>query len=514
VPEFSENQPVSDVVVVGGGHNALVCAAYLAEAGLAVTVLEGRNLIGGNTVTEELTLPGWRHDSCSTAHVVLQANPLIRDDELGLAARYGLKYLLTDPAVVFPLENGDLLTVHPDLKETAAEFARYSHADADALVAMIEDWNAGQRIAHAHLSAGLPLPDKPWSHSYEELRRRSAWNVITSTFQHPVTRQVMAWMAFATIQPPERLGTGALPAAIMAGRLAYGWATPVGGSDVLPKALAAHITDHGGAVETSAWVRSFIVEDGRCVGVRTDDGREFRAGRAVVAGSHLRELPGMLDTTSNVADEAARCWRPGIPLFAVHFALRADARYRSSGGAITSAAGGLGSPEGLLRQVAGLDSGRLETEDPWLLMMSSTAVDPGRAPGGTFKFLTAAPMLRDRNPWSDADAMAYAQVLLGIARRHIDGIDDADILAIRPESPTSLAAHNLSNIGGSCHGGEFALDDGTVIPGWLDYRTDVPGLYLTGSTSHPGGSVSGRPGRNTARTVLEDLGVTPKMSRP
>ena len=181
---------------------------------------------------------------------------------------------------------------------------------------------------------------------------------------------------------------------------------------------------------------------------------------------------------------------------------------------MTSAAGGLGSPEGLLRQVAGLDSGRLETEDPWLLMMSSTAVDPGRAPGGTFKFLTAAPMLRDGNPWSDADAMAYAQVLLGVARRHIDGIDDADILAIRPESPTSLAAHNLSNIGGSCHGGEFALDDGTIIPGWLDHRTDVPGLYLTGSTSHPGGSVSGRPGRNTARTVLTDLGLPPTMASP
>jgi phytoene dehydrogenase-like protein len=300
----------------------------------------------------------------------------------------------------------------------------------------------------------------------------------------------------------------------MAGRLAYGWATPVGGSGALPKALAAHITDHGGTVETSALVRSFIVEHGRCVGVRTDDGREFRAGRAVVAGSHLRELPGMLDAASSVADDAARRWQPGIPLFAVHFALRADARYRSAAGPVTSAAGGLGSPEGLLRQVAGLASGHLETEDPWLLMMSSTAVDPERAPGGTFKFLTVAPMLRDGKPWSDADAMAYAQVLLGIARRHIDGIDDADILAIRPESPTSLAAHNLSNIGGSCHGGEFALDDGTVIPGWLDYRTDVTGLYLTGSTSHPGGSVSGRPGRNTARTVLADLGLTPTMSSP
>jgi phytoene dehydrogenase-like protein len=201
-------------------------------------------------------------------------------------------------------------------------------------------------------------------------------------------------------------------------------------------------------------------------------------------------------------------------LFAVHFALRADARYRSRSGPITSAAGGLGSPDGLLRQVEGLSSGRIETEDPWLLMMSSTAVDPDRAPGGTFKFLTAAPMLHDGSAWSDGDAMEYAQVLLGIARRHIDGIEDADILAIRPESPTSLAAHNLSNIGGSCHGGEFAMDDGTVIPGWLDYRTDVPGLYLTGSTSHPGGSVSGRPGRNTARTVLADLGLSAPMSVP
>jgi phytoene dehydrogenase-like protein len=514
VPPPSSSNPVSDVVVVGGGHNALVCAAYLAEAGLSVTVLEGRDVIGGNTVTEELTLPGWRHDSCSTAHVVLQSNPLIRDDELALIARYGLEYIVTDPAVVFPLADGDLLTVHPDLTDTAAEFARYSRTDADALVTMIEDWNAGQRIAHAHVSAGLALPDKPWSRSYEQLRRRSASDVIVSTFHHPVVRQVMTWMAFATIQPPERPGTGALPAAIMAGRLAYGWATPVGGSGTLPKALAAHITDHGGAVETTAWVRSYLVERGRCVGVRTDDGREFRAGRAVVAGSHLGELPAMLETASSVADHAARCWRPGISLFAVHFALRADACYRSAGGRVTSAAGGLGSPEGLLRQVAGLPSGRLETEDPWLLMMSSTAVDPDRAPGGTFKFLTAAPMLRDGSPWSDADAMAYTQVLLGIARRHVDGIDDADILAIRPESPTSLAAHNRSNIGGSCHGGEFALDDGTVIPGWLDYRTDVPGLYLTGSTSHPGGSVSGRPGRNTARTVLADLGLTPTMSSP
>lgn len=503
------NAAESDVIVVGGGHNALVCAAYLAEAGLSVTVLEGRDVIGGNTVTEELTLPGWQHDSCSSAHVVLQSNPLIRADELGLLSRYGLEYLVTDPAVVFPLEGGDLLTIHPGLDATAKEFARLSVADAEALTSMINDWNAGLRVAHAHYSAGLPLPDDEWSARYETLRRRSAWDVIMSTFEHPAVQHAMTWMAFATLQPPERSGTGALPAAIMAGRIAFGWTTPIGGSGALPDALAAHIVDHGGTVKTSAWVDRLVTEDGRCVGVRTADERTFRARRAVVAGSHVRELPSMLDVESPQAVEAAGRWRPGISVFAVHFALKADIRYRTPDGGMPAVAGALGSPEGLRRQVVAAYEGRLETDEPWLLMVSSTVVDPDRAPGGIFKFLTVAPELLGGLPWTDDAAAVYADALLTYARRYVDGLMPDDILAIRPESPTTIAAHNLANIGGSCHGGEFVLDDGSVIPGWPDHRSDVPGLYLTGSTSHPGGSVSGRPGRNAARVVLEDLGVDP-----
>jgi phytoene dehydrogenase-like protein len=501
--------PVSDVVVVGGGHNALISAAYLAEAGLSVTVLEGRDVVGGNTATEELTLPGWRHDTCSSAHVVLQSNPLIRADELGLIDRYGLEYVVTDPAVVLPLDDGDVLTIHSDLEATADELARFSRSDAEALRSMIGDWNSGLRTAHAHFSAGLPLPDDPWSTRYDELRRRSAWEVVHSTFEHPVTRRAMMWMAFATIQPPERPGTGALPAAIMAGRISFGWTTPVGGSSALPEALVAHVLDHGGTVETSAWVDSLLVEGGRCNAVRTKDGRVFQARRAVVAGSHLAELPAMLDVDSVMAADAARRWRPGLSVFAVHLALRADVRYGTPNGSVTAVAGGLGTPDGLRRQVAGAFDGRLETEEPWLLLVDSTVVDPGRAPGGVFKLLSVAPMLLDGQPWTDADASAHAEALLAYARAHVDGLEPDDILAVRPESPTTIAAHNLSNIGGSCHGGEFVLDDGEVIPGWRDYRTDIEGLYLTGSTSHPGGSVSGRPGRNTARVVLGDLGIDP-----
>ena len=116
----------ADVVVVGAGHNGLICAGYLAEAGLQVVVLEARPLVGGNTVTEELTLPGFAHDSCSSAHVLIQSNPLLADDELGLISRWGLEYVHTDPAVILPQPDGDSLVIHRDLEATVDEIGRAS----------------------------------------------------------------------------------------------------------------------------------------------------------------------------------------------------------------------------------------------------------------------------------------------------------------------------------------------------------------------------------------------------
>src|SRR4029453_12014214 len=106
----------ADVVVLGAGHNGLVCAGYLAEAGLQVAVLEARPLVGGNTATEELTLPGFAHDSCSSAHVLIQSSPLLADDELELLVKWGLQYVHTDPAVVLPQANGDTMVIHRDLR--------------------------------------------------------------------------------------------------------------------------------------------------------------------------------------------------------------------------------------------------------------------------------------------------------------------------------------------------------------------------------------------------------------
>jgi phytoene dehydrogenase-like protein len=495
----------AEVVVVGAGHNSLVCAGYLAKAGFEVLVLEASPTVGGDTRTEQLTLPGVWHDSCSSAHVLIQSNPLIRDDELGLVSDYGLRYLTTDPAVVLPQARGEVLVVHPDLEATCDEIARWSTPDAEAFRALINDWNGGLAAAHGRWSSHLPQPRDGVTGAYLALRERSAFDVVHETFSHPVVRSFMLWMAMATIQDPRRPGTGFLPSSLTAGRLAFGWTTPVGGSQALPDALVRLLADHGGRVVCSASVASVETDASGVRGVVLADGRSVEVERALVAGSHLAQLAGMVSGSEPTADliAARDAWRPGLSVFAVHAALRRDLAFGDA--RVASAAAGYGTTDGMARHVERHNRGELETEDPWLLVVNQTVVDPDRAPdAATFKILTIAPYeLADGRRWGDLKN-AYGERLVALVASRATGLRSEDILAIRNESPLDVAAHNPHNVGGSCHGGEFRVD-GRVLPGWTRFDTDIPRLFVTGATTHPGGSVSGRPGRNAARVVLRSL---------
>lgn len=501
----------ADVVLIGSGHNALVTAGYLAAAGLGVVVLEASATLGGNTRTEELTLPGFAHDSCSSAHVLLQANPLIKDDELGLLSTFGLQYVLTDPAVVLPQADGRTLVVHRDLDATADEVARWSPTDADALRAVMAEWSGGLAAVHGRWSSGLPLGHGPCVAAYQALKARSAWDVVHERFEHPVIRSLVLWMAMATIQDPRRPGTGILPSSLTAGRLAYGWATPRGGSSALPGALVRLLEVHGGRVACAAPVERVEVRNGRVTAVRTRDGRRVGARLAVVSSAPLPRLASMLDGVDVPSDlsTARDAWRPGLSVFAVHAALRADLGFAGPDGTMRSVAAGLGTADGMARQMDRFWRGEPDAEDPWLLVVGQTVVDPQRAPDGaaTFKILTIAPYERSDGQSWEATKDQHAAALMQLVGERCTGLDADDVLAVRAESPVDVAGHNPHNVGGSCHGGEFLLPTGEVVPGWPSYRTSVPGLFLTGSTSHPGGSVSGRPGRNAARVVLEDLGM-------
>jgi phytoene dehydrogenase-like protein len=506
----------ADVVVAGAGHNSLIAAAYLAKAGFEVAVLEARDIIGGNTVTEELTLPGYKHDSCSSAHVLIQSNPLMRNNELELD-QFGLRYVFTDPALVMPLEDGTDLTMWRQRDRTAKEISRFSRADASAYLEFLDEWDSGLRQVHSRVSNLPPTEhtdDSEAARRYAKLNEMSARDVVFERFEDEHVRSFILWLSFATVQDVSQPGTGILPFSVTAGRQEFGWTTPIGGSGMLPTALARLVESHGGRIVTGAPVVRITVDDGRASGVVTADGTHYHARLAVLSTIHAARLADVLPEESLPEDFVTkmRSWKPGHTLFAVHLALPRVPSFATGEEWRPSTAGALGSSDGLLAQIDAHRSGRTYPMDPWILVVNPCVVDPDRAPDGaaTLKLLTIAPRNLTDGDW-DIERTRFGHALVDRVAARMD-FDADDTLSMVCECPLDLENRNPHNYLGSCHGGELSSDQSGVnrpVAGYSQYRMPVPGLYQTGATTHPGGSVSGRPGRNAARVLLADLGVDP-----
>ena len=513
----------SDAVVVGGGHNALVAAAYLASAGLSVIVLERESLLGGDAATEELTLPGFLHDVAASAHTVFQQNPLVRDDELGLLT-FGLRYLRPDPVFALPFADGGCLVMHRDPDRTAAEIGRCDAADGEAYLRLLADWRALAPL-QAEERARPPLSPEEFARHWRSgplgdeglrIRMSSGLEIIRERFSHPRVRALLAWASTLTFEAIDEAGTGLLPFALTAGRQLHSWTTPEGGSGALIDALQKLIAARGGRIETNADVTRILLRDGRAVGAETADGRRFLARRAVVTGQHVTQLPTSLPPGS-IDEESmqyVRRWRAGLTMFVGHYALRRAPSYRGREGAVQAVAmGQLSSEDALLRNLAAFRVGETTLRDPFLLAINSSLVDPSRAPDGahTLKLISIQPYALHEGPehW-DRVKGEVGQAMLGAYLRHTTNLDEDDVLAEALESPLDLERRNQNNFRGSGHGGAAHFGQYghyRPAPRWNAYRTPIPSLYLTGSTTHPGGSVSGYPGRNAALAVYEDLGI-------
>lgn len=510
-----------DVIVVGAGHNALITAAYLATAGERVLVLEAQNRPGGDTITEELTLPNFQHDSCSTAHTLIQANPLLRQNELHLD-RFGLRYLLPDPVFTVPFPGGESITMYRDLERTVAEIARFSERDALAYRELLADWGKLRPLQARERNAPPVMPadaDTLWSSGDlgdEALRLRlcSGLSVIEQRFESPEVRAFIAWVASMTLEPIDQPYTGILPFSLTAGRQENSWAIPEGGSGALVEALIRIIGLRGGDIVCDARVTEIFTDGGRAGGVRTGDGQEFRARKAVVSSAHITQLPGMLPAA--VDGESGRsiaAWHTGLTMFVSHYALSEAPRYRVHGGDTEAvAAGAIGSVDNLHRILADLRSGRPSTANPFLLCLNPTAVDRTRTPEGahTLKIVSVQPYDLEGGPgrWDDIKG-EVAGALLEVYLSMTVNLSERHILGHYIESPLDLERRNANNYRGSCHGGaQTPAQSGWFRPSVSlnGYRTPIEGFYLTGSCTHPGGSVSGFPGRNAARVVLTDLG--------
>jgi phytoene dehydrogenase-like protein len=462
---------------------------------------------------------------CASAHTVFQSSPIVRNDELSLGA-YGLRYLFPEPAVVMPFRDGRSITMFRDPKATVRELARFSEHDARAYERLLADWDAIKGVsAQARYSPATSpsaqLADlERTSAGLEAVRWRyaSAVDIVRERFEDEHVRAFFLWLALMTMANVDQPGTGLNALSLPAGRQAFSWTTAEGGSGALPDALARIVVEHGGEVRTRAEVTRVIVEGGRAVGVRTADGSEHRADRAVVSTIHIKHLLDVVGREHLGAAFVAGLerWRTGVTMFVTHYALDAAPRYRTEQGPTASVGAGIcATTDELLEALVAFRRGEVRIERPPLLAINATAVDATRAPAGkhTLKLVGFLPYdLRDGGPerWDSIKA-GVSEALFDHYLRHVEGLTKANVLATHIESPLDLERRNPHNYRGSCHGGDQDLaQDGALrpMPGYAGYRLPVPGLYQTGATTHPGGSVTGAPGRNCAQVVLQDLGLS------
>ncbi|MGH2448357.1 MAG: phytoene desaturase family protein [Chloroflexota bacterium] len=512
----------ADVVVVGAGHNALISAAYLAGAGQKVLVLEGQSRAGGDTMTAELTLPGFHHDVCSTAHTLIQSNPMLRNRELPLD-RYGLEYIRPDPVCTVSFGPGESLTMYREVERTEREIGRVSPHDALAYRRLLADWTDLKPLQSVERGAPPLDPESsarlwrsgPLGDEGLRLKLASALEVIQERFQHPSVQTFMAWLASMTLEPIDEPGTGLLAFSLAAGRQDQSWVIPRGGSGELPAALIRFVRDHGGEVICDSRVREIVIENGRAVGAVTDDGTEYRAGRGVLSSAHITQLPAAIGSAidEDLSASIGR-WRTGLTMFVGHYALNEAPRYATQGESEPAVAMGvLSSIDNLRAILADFRRGRVRVDEPFLLCLSPSVADATRAPAGhhTLKVIAVLPYaLRDGSKHWDEIKDAVADRLLDVYLSRTSNLRREHVLGYFIESPLDLERRNPNNFKGSCHGGAGAADQSgwyRPAPLWNGYRTPLPGFYLTGACTHPGGSVSGLPGRNAARVIFEDFGL-------
>ncbi|WP_285182900.1 NAD(P)/FAD-dependent oxidoreductase [Rhodococcus sp. MEB032] len=510
--------PTTDVVVIGSGPNALVAAAYLARGGLSTTVLEASSTPGGGTSSDEHLLPGYVHDLASSLHPLIQFNPVIAADELGLMSEHGLRYVAPDPAMGVVTEDGSVVALYQNVADTAAEIAQYSQHDADAFVKLTEDWGT---VLPLFIKRMASPPDATLEADPEVARKLanfiapSAAQAVQDAFEDERTRALM--LNAGAHDSPNPPGTGFLPMH-WAGMLStVSWPHAVGGTGALAKSLISSIEAHGGSIHCGQRVERIVVEDGRAVGVTTASGERFDAKQAVVSSAYVGRLQEMLGETSLPPEfERLREWKLGAAVFVVHLILKQVPTFRTSRGDAGLAVAGFGTAPGIAAQREEIAEGRLSGSDRWMMAMCPSVVDSTRAPSGhaTLKLLTVVPYRLNGDPdnWA-REKEAYADELVEKYAAAVNGYAPGEEIARSVYSPVDLERMNLNFVEGEFLGGELTPDQAGAnrpVPGWSSYRMPVPGLYLTGAGTFPGGGVSGWPGRNAARAVFDDLGIDTK----
>ena len=514
-----------DVIIAGGGHNGLVCGAFLSLHGLTVLVAERNDWVGGGAVTAEITLPGFKHDLFGASHVWCHVNPDFRNVlRPELEKNYGLNYLWSEDEITgHPMPEGPGIVIYKSVDKTCDSLARYSQADARRYRAIFDDF---KEIEDGFVKGFFSPPNPPSYHlaamenSEEGLRmlrdyHLSAAAFVEENFENKWVRSAILGWAMGPHVKPHQEGMGASFYIMIPAMHIYGQSIPEGGSMQLPLSCKRLIEDKGGSVLTNSTIEQFIVSNGECRGIRLQDGAEIIGGQAVITAlDPVQTFTRLIDPVHLDGKFLRMCrnFRFGdIGIFRVHYALE-DAPDFNNGGDMNKVAYHriFGPVQEVVDHFAEVDKKQLPM-DPFIHSLCWTVKDPGRAPAGKHCLTidTFPPTeLAGNVKWDDVKE-DYARVLLAVLRRHTRNMDDDNILASKIHTPEDLYAHNRSFYKGSPTGGDRIMSQlgfFRPFPGYSQYKSPIKKLYMTGPSCHPGGGISAM-GTITAKVVLQELGL-------
>jgi phytoene dehydrogenase-like protein len=522
----------TEVVIVGSGINSLVCAALLARAGRKVLVLERANMLGGCIRTEELTLPGFLHDTLSTAHPLFMVGPAYA--ALGTALHgAGLQYCNTNAPTAVVMPNGERLILTTSREENVRRFNACMPGAGAAYVQGLSDVESQAELIFALLGSEL------WRWPMAKTLTKTAWKQGI----HPLTSFVgsaltpaRAWLAQAfgaepnlpaALLAPWVLHTGLGPDAPLSALMdkvvaftleAVGMPMVKGGNAQTVKAFVKLITQAGGELRTGAHVEKVLVENGRAVGVVLASGEKLRA-KDVVCNVTPTQLYTQLLSPEQLPGEVvsqARAYRHGKGNMQIHLALSEAPRWVSSELANVGYVHLTGGPDAVSRAVNEADRGLLPVL-PTVCVAQPTALDPSRAPAGKHILWIQLPecpreILGDaagvipateNGSWTPQISEQYADRAIDIIAKHMPNIRSAT-LARKVLSPADLQSLNCNLVGGDPYGGDCSLDQSFLwrpLRATRNHETPIANLWHIGASTHPGPGLGGASGFHLAQSM-------------
>lgn len=506
-----------DAVIIGAGHNGLVAANLLTDAGWDVVVCEATGHTGGAVRSAEVTAPGYLSDLFSAFYPLSAASPVLQALELG---NHGLRWSHAPDVLAHVLPDDRSVVLSRDAQRTAQSLDSFHAGDGQAFLKIAEQW---EDIGHQVLKA-LFRPFPPVGPTLGLLRQLGVADALRLARMAVLPVRRFGEENFRGEGGPLLFAGNALHADLSpdgAGSALYGWLltmlgftegfpVPIGGAGRLADSLVSRLKRGGGVVRVDSPVRSILIEDGAAVGVRLESGEVLRARRAVLADvpapQLYKELVGVGHLPRRMVDDL-ETFQWDMSTLKIDWALSAPVPWtaREVAGAGTVHLGV--DLDGLTDYAADLAT-RRDPRNPFLLFGQMTTSDATRSPAGTESTwaYTHLPQAAANDP---ERVERQVQRVLDVMERHAPGFGSL-VVGQNVQSPAHLQQQNPSLVGGAINAGTAQLHQQLVfrpVVGLGGAATPIDRLYLAGASAHPGPGVHGGPGANGARAALARAGA-------